>query len=354
MIGAKPKHGDLFFASLTVLRNNKSLIALTTLWFCCLVAGCLAIWIPVIIHANIRLDFIDYTSEWAVEPVVWIGWAATLLLYLLAHAFFRTAIIHTSWEYFTETKTSTFRSIIATIIRFRRLRLLVPYNDNARNTLYMPTQVIERTTAKETRVRSQQRFEDTWGSGPAAKVDGTLAIRISLLAIFFIGLIIRHISGSSKRPVNYPDEVHLLLVETKTGTSWIKGGVPTTSSINSFIFGLAFVAVGVSLIWIAAVVVTSIYKVVLFRFATTGECPDEFKGIDLDRAFIMIDQVRAERKVRRAERKRIRTGVVDEIRAERKVRRAERKRFRTGQKQNMLFDPLRTSSPDVTHKADVD
>ena len=206
------------------------------------------------------------------------------------------------------------------------------YNGNARNTLYMPTQVVERTTAKETRVRAQQWFQDTWGSGRAAKVDGTLALRISLLAVVIIGLIINHISENSKRPVNYPDEVHLLLVETKTGTSWIKEGVPTTLSINSYIFGLIFVAVGVSLIWIGAVVVTSIYKVALYRFATTGECSDEFRGIDLDRAFIMIDKVRAKRKARRAERKRIKSG----------------------QKQVMLFGPPRIGSPDENHKTQAD
>lgn len=157
-------------------------------------------------------------------------------------------------------------------------------------------------------------------------------MRISLLAVIIIGLIIDHISGNSKRPINYPDEGHLLLVETKTGIAWIKGGAPTTSSINSYIFGLVFVAVGVSLIWIAAVVVTSIYKLVLYRYATAGECPDEFRGIDLDRAFIMIDEVRTERKARRAERKRIRSG----------------------QKQNMPLGPPHISSPDENHKAEAD
>ena len=326
------RHADVASASRAVLRHNKSLIALSIIWFCCLVAGSFAIWVPVIMHANIRIDFIDYESEWIVEPVVWVGWAATLTLYILVHAFFRTAIIHSSWEYFSGTSTSIFRSIIATIVRIRHLRPLVPYNGNARNTLYMPTQVIERTTATNTRKRAQQLFQDAWGSGPAARVDGTIALRLSLIAFFILGLIIRHMSGSSKRPVNYPDEVHLLLVETKTGLSWIRGGVPTTSSIGTYIFALVFFAVGVSLVWIATVTRVSIYNVVLYRFATTGNSPDEFRKIHLNRAFIMADEAKAERKTRRAKRRKNRSG-------------RERKK---------LFGPPRTNSPDTSHQAEAD
>ena len=331
MNGVISKHGDIASASLAVLRHNKSLIALQIIWFCCLVAGSFAIWVPVLIHANIRIDFIDYDSEWIVEPVVWVGWAATLTLYILVHAFFRTAIIHSSWEYFSGSSTSTYRSMIATIVRIRHLRPLVPYNGNARNTLYMPTQVVERTIATDTRKRAQQLFQNTWGSGPASITDGTLALRIALLALFVVGLIIRYMSGKSKRPVIYPDEVHLLLVETKTGTSWIKSGVPTTSSIGTYIFALVFTAVGISLVWIAMVTITSINKVVLYRFAATGNSPDEFRGIHLDRAFIMIDEVKAERKARRA----------------------ERRKNRSGQLRNMLFGPPRTNSPDASHQTET-
>ena len=332
MMGVISRQVDVASASRAVLRHNKSLIALSIIWFCCLVAGSFAIWVPVIMHANIRIDFIDYESEWIVEPVVWVGWAATLTLYILIHAFFRTAIIHSSWEYFSGTSTSTFRSIIAAIVRIRHLRPLVLYNRNARNALYMPTQVVERTTAKDTRERAQHLFQDTWGSGPASIVDGTLFLRMAPLALLIVGLVIEYISGESKRPINYPDEVHLLLVETKTGLSWIRDGVPTTSSIGTYIFALVFVAVGISLVWIAAVTRASIYKVALYRFAATGNSPDEFRGIHLNRAFIMIDEVKAERKARRA----------------------NRRKNRSGQERKKLFGPPRTNSPDTSHQAEAD
>ena len=305
----------LVSTSCEVLRRDRFLMTFPALTLVVVAAINVVTWSVVwVTTTGLNSTSIDDPGKWAVEPIVWVGLVASVLLCTFASVFFTAALTYGAWERF-QGRTPTFEGCISAAKA--RLHVIVPWAILAGLV----------GVVLELLYRLPRLFRHLEQAGRQIPVVGHIAsIGAMIVAVvvesiwyFVTYLVVPILVVEETGPITSCKRSFRLFRKT-WGTSliaqvgfdliglllFLPGLVLATLVVLAGLGNLAalVVGIGIGVAWLLVVIVAmsavvGIFKMALYLFVTTGQVPGEFRGTGIEKAFAGKGALKFEQKTRK-------------------------------------------------------